>query len=164
MKTFHNSSIEYLFLFVATVTIVLCFDCRTDEEREHEQFLRLNRIQRREAILKRTPEEQVELFMLVMKRQHPKDLGLAEALASNGSDVVPFLLEHLRMESSPNSKCDLLLVFWIMQFNSFYDVSNDAAVVSELEEQVASIQEDYWQGRGEEYLRDIRRGTVLRKQ
>lgn len=136
------------------------FGCKTDQEREREQFLELSRVQRNVEILKKPLAEQVELFMMVMEKTHHEDFALVEALASNGSDLIPHLLERLHVEKSAVSKCHLLQVFWIMQRGSYYDVASDSRLVKELEQEIASIGEDTMRERGERYLRDIRLGTV----
>lgn len=111
---------------------------------QSEDFLRKPMIERRTAILKYAPEDQVELFLNAMLVKHPPDLALADAIASNGQKIVPHLLLRLAEENRDVAKMHIIDVFRRMQELGYYSVVDDAQTMKTLEEQAMGVRDTHW--------------------
>jgi hypothetical protein len=141
-----------LWLLVASVAP----GCQAAEHGDDKHFLQMPPRERDRAILEHSPERQVELYLMVVLKQHPPDLGLADAVASNGSKVVPALTQRLVSEDRDVAKMHLIDVFLRMQQLSYYPVAADANTMTLLEQQVAGMKDPQWQEMSSDLLERIR--------
>lgn len=138
-----------LFSLVAT-------SCQAAERGADKNFLRMPPHERDRAILQYPPERQVDLYLMVMLEQHPPDLGLADAVASNGSKIVPALAQRLVQDDRDIAKMHLIDVFLRMQELSYYPVASDGKTMDLLKQQVAAIKDPQWKGMSSDMLERIR--------
>lgn len=130
--------------------------CRAAEQDASEEFLRQPMNERRTAILAYPPQEQVDLYLQAMLVKHPPDLALADAVASNGSKIVPALLQRLVEDKRDVVKMHIIDVFRRMQELSYYAVVGDAPTMTILEQQVESIKDPQWKEMSNNLLERIR--------
>jgi len=112
--------------------------------------------ERDRAILQYPAERQVDLYLMVMLEQHPPDLGLADAVASNGSKIVPALTQRLVQNDRDIAKMHLIEVFLRMQELSYYAVASDGGTMSLLDQQVAAMKDPQWKEMSSDMLERIR--------
>jgi hypothetical protein len=112
--------------------------------------------ERRIAILQYPPEQQVELYLKAMLEKHPPDLGLADAVASNGSSIVPALTERLVSDDRDVAKMHLVDVFLRMKQLAYYPVATDAETMALLQQQVAAMKDPQWKEMSSDMLEQIR--------
>jgi hypothetical protein len=130
--------------------------CQAAERGADKDFLRMPPRERDRAILQYPPERQVDLYLMVMLEQHPPDLGLADAVASNGSKVVPALTQRLVHEDYDLAKLHLIDVFLRMQELGHYPVASDGETMDLLEQQVAAMKDPQWKEMSGDMLERIR--------
>lgn len=119
------------------------------------EFLRQTIPERRASILQYPLEQQVDLYLAAM-RLHPPDLGLANVIASNGANVVPFLIARLGKEAGDIEKTHLISVFLEMQRSGYFRVASDRPTMLFLEQQVALLKDPFWRNQASDRLREIR--------
>ena len=136
--------------------VVVAPSCQGAEHAASEQFLRKPMVERRTAILEYPPEQQVELYLRAMLAQHPPDLALADAVASNGERIVRALTRHLVEEDRDIAKMHLIDVFSRMQELDYYAVASDGETMDLLDRQVAAMKDPQWKGMASDMLERIR--------
>ncbi|MGH8242952.1 MAG: hypothetical protein ACRETY_06335 [Steroidobacteraceae bacterium] len=144
-----TSSIVWLLLATAVCS------CSAAEQDASVEFLSQPMIARRTAILEYSPEEQVKLYLKAMIEKHPPDLALANALASNGSKIVPALLERLVEDGSDVAKMHLIDVFVRMQDLGYYAVVDDNHTMKILEQQASAIKDPQWKRKSSDLVERI---------
>jgi hypothetical protein len=120
-----------------------------------EAFVSLPPAERRRELLQRPPGDQVRLFLLVTKAEHPRDLGLADALASGGAAVVPAIVQRLKSDENEQDRLYLLEVLGMMTRFGYYDVSSDPNTVEAARSAVGGISESHLKYRAHAALREI---------
>lgn len=130
--------------------------CQASESGADRDFLRMPPRERDKAILQYSPERQVALYLKVMLEQHPPDLGLADAVASNGSKIVPALMERLVADNRDVAKMHLIDVFLRMKELDYYPVAADTKTMTLLAQQVATMKDPQWKKTSSDMLEQIR--------
>jgi len=120
----------------SVLALSACHGCGSNEG---SALVRMSPRQRAQVILTYPPERQVELYLEVMFKQHPPDLGLGDALASNGSSIVPALTSRLLSDEREAAKTDLIYAFTVMQLDGHYAVRDDKDLMEILRDQIASM-------------------------
>lgn len=126
------------------------------QSQSEQMFLKLPMNERRAAITQYPLQQQVDLYLLAMKRKHPPDLGLADAVAKSGSRIVPYLLERLRGETSEFAKLQLLDVLERMESLGYYSVSTDKQAMAVAEYEVSLMSDPQWKAMSCAVLQKIR--------
>lgn len=135
---------------------VVASGCRAAEREAEKDFLQMPMPERRTAILLYPPEQQVHLYLQAMLVKHPPDLGLADAVASSGSKIVPALSKRLAQDDRDIAKLHLIDVFLRMQDLGYYPVASDSETMTLLEQQVAAMKDPQWKEMSSEMLERIR--------
>lgn len=135
---------------------VVTSSCQASEHATAKDFLRMPPRERDRAILEYSPEQQVDLYLKVVLGQHPPDLGLADAIASNGSKIVPALTERLVADDRDVAKMHLLDVFLRMKQLEYYPVAEDDKTMALLQQQVAMMEDPQWKEISSNMLEKIR--------
>lgn len=130
--------------------------CQATEREAERDFLQMPMTERRTAILLYPPEQQIHLFLQAMLVKHPPDLALANAVASNGSKIVPALAKRLARDDRDIAKLHLIDVFLRMQELSYYAVASDDKTMNLLEQQVAAMKDPQWREMSSDMLERIR--------
>jgi len=138
--------------FLSMLALPACHWCAPNEG---SAFVRMSPSQRNQAIRSYPPERQVELYLEVMFKQHPPDRSLADALARNGSGIVPALISRLVADEREAAKIDLIYVFTLMQLGDHYAVRENEDLVEILREQIASIHDPTWKSMSTDMLQRI---------
>jgi len=133
--------------------------CSREYPLEHEAFLELPRDQRKAALEQHPPEEQVDLYVSAMLVKHPPDLELADAVAANGTRVLPLLIERLQAEKREVVQVDLLYVLLRMQQMGEADVAGDAETMATLEGVVSAMKDPAWKREASDFVNRIRAGS-----
>lgn len=138
------------------VTLLLSASCLgMESSSEDELFLKRPMNERREIIVQYPMEKQIHLYLLAMQK-HPPDLGLADAVAKNGAELVPVLLHRIQRETSEVAKVQLIDVFERMQSLGYYAVASDEATMTVLASQVSAIKDEQWRAMSADLLNRIR--------
>ncbi|MBZ2189987.1 hypothetical protein K8B33_12840 [Alcanivorax sp. JB21] len=148
MNLYNN---HYFFIFI----VLLSSDAFGDFD-FNSKFREMSSSERREFIIGLPIDEQVGCYIQGLMAVRPPDLSLADAVASNGEKIIVFLEDRLRAERSDVIKLHLIDVFYRMERDGFYMVSEDAAVMSLLSEQVSIIEDSYWRGLAQRKLELIK--------
>lgn len=141
--------------WISVACLLLALVAVSCEPVDHE-FLRMTPRARDRAILDKPPEQQVELYLMVVMVEHPPDLGLASAVASNGSKIVPALAKRLAAEERDVAKMHLIDVFVRMEEFSYYPVVEDPKTMALLEQEVAAMEDPFWREMSSDMLARIR--------
>ena|GEM_PF-2104786 len=145
-------------LSIASLLVALVAPgCQAAEPGPDRDFLRMPMQERDAAIRKYPPERQVDLYLMVMLEQHPPDLGLADAVASSGSRIVPALAKRLAQDNRDIAKLHLIDVFLRMQELGSYPVASDAKTMVLLDKQVAAMKDPQWKAMSSKMLGRIQR-------
>lgn len=104
-------------------------------------FLNLLPAERREQLRGYPPQDQVRLFLIAAKAEHPRDLGLSDALASGGKAVLPAIVAQLKIEEDQIDQLFLLEVLGMMKRFGYYDVASDTDALQAARAAVANISE-----------------------
>ena len=112
--------------------------------------------ERRTAILQYSPEQQVELYLKAMLEEHPPDLALADAVASNGAKIVSPLAQRLVEDDRDLAKLHVFDVFLRMQELGYYAVASDAKIMELLAQQVVNMKDPQWKEMSNDLLDKIR--------
>jgi hypothetical protein len=81
-------------------------------------------------------DQQVILYLWLMRAEHPADLGFTEAPAKNGAAVAPYLLEAMRDSHSGFEIFSLVDVFLLMRLNGCLDVQSADGVMDGIRQAV----------------------------
>lgn len=139
-------------LFSGLATEVSCAEALHPGD---EAFVSLPPTERQRELRRRPPSEQVRLFLLATNAEHPRDLGLADALASGGAAVVPAIVTHLKSEENEQDRLYLLEVLGMMTRFGYYDVSSDPNAMEAARRAVASISEPRFRHQAQAALEEI---------
>lgn len=126
---------------------------------EYEAFLELPSNQQRDELRKFPPEKQLEYYLAGQKYMHPGNKGLADVIAEQGKSALPFLIDGLRKEKSERNKAEIIFIFELMHV-SYYNLKNEGAVLSLLEETKAGAKWPELRRKSEEALKLIRENTA----
>jgi len=125
----------------SVLALPACHGCGSNEG---SSFVRMNPRERPRVILTYPPEQQIELYLEVTFKQHPPDLSLAAALASNGSRIIPALTSRFASDEREAAKADLMHVFTVMQIGGHYAVREDEELMEILRDKVESMHDTVW--------------------
>jgi len=92
-----------------------------------------------EAVLKRPPEEQAELYVLIMRKYQPQPVDLAWQITENPSVIMPHLLRVLHLRTTELTVPDILLAVERISCGRQIRLSNQEATLDELQVAVESM-------------------------
>ena len=90
------------------------------------------------------PEQQVALYLAVMQRIHPPDLGLADVVAELGERGVLIVAEKLEASSSDVERVDLCRVLVRMQELGTYDVRGSSTLQRVVAKAIEDAKDEDW--------------------
>jgi hypothetical protein len=126
-------------VFLLATALVTGTTCNHERSADASRLLALPPSERPAELKKYPLLEQVELFLTAMYAEHPRDLGLEEALASNGAPMVPVIVERLKSEAKDESQLYLIQVLGTMQQFGYCDVKSQGEVVRTVEDVISTM-------------------------
>ena len=134
-----------------------------------DDFVRHSYSEQRRLILNYPLEQQVDLYLKVMRETHPPNMGLADIVASHGADIVPILRERLAAEDNGSeeqdfNKMNLFSVFWRMQAFGHFQVASHREIMTLLKQQAVLIQDPTWKGIADRDVGLIEEDAALRRE
>ena len=109
---------------------------------------------RTERVLDYPYDQQIDILLHTLGHRHPPDLGLAEAVASNGKPILPVILEGLKTEKKEYLQHDLILVLEMMDART-YPLDAETEVIATIRGVIASMKDPKWKRMSEESLQAI---------
>ena len=125
---------------------------------EYRWFFDLRREQQHAEMKKFALDKQVDYYLVGMTYVHPPRMGLADDIAMQGKNAVPYLIARLRNEKEDYKRAHLIYVFTTMSL-LHYDLRDDKEVIRVLTETVATMK-DPWKQRSQNNLKEILDGQV----
>jgi hypothetical protein len=146
-------------VFAMMMTLTLGTFCTRLHAGSHvcEEFWTLSPHHREVAIRHFALSEQLELYVVGMNRE-PAAIDLADPVASNGSEIVPLIMQKLAEAKSDAVKADLIYLLSIVSDN-YYDLSRDQTLLSTVAEVANSITGQFWQRQAQQSIKDIKLGA-----
>jgi hypothetical protein len=97
--------------------------------------------------------KQVDVYVEAMYVEPPQT-RYAGYLASNGRQVLPFLMDRLRKEKSDTAKTFLLYAFEVIH-QKHYSLTKEGGVREDLKTAISGMSDTYRRQQAEEYLKTI---------
>jgi hypothetical protein len=142
-------------LLIGSAIVIAGIQCTGQSGGERDEFLDLTPAERRSELSRRSPEDRVRLFLIASRAEHPRDLGLSDALASSGGAVVPPIVAYLSSERDELSRTYLLEVLEMMSRFGYYDVRANQTAIAAARRTVENITDPRLQSQAEASLREI---------
>lgn len=130
---------------------------------KYRAFFRLPLSQQVRAIKDYPIEEQIDIYLYAVQKQHPPVLGFAYDIAERGPTAVPTLLQRLREAPSDLTKADLIYVFEAMAVRGSYDVKGDSGVMRAIEAAISTMRWEATRNRSRTSLQVILRSDTTRR-
>jgi hypothetical protein len=130
---------------------------------EYKWFFDLSPEQQHAQMKKFPIDKQVDYYLIGMGYVHPPKMGLAEDIAEQGKEALPYLTKRLQEERDDGNREDIIYIFKEMSL-FHYDLRNEKEVLRVLNETIATMK-DPWKQRSQETLNEILagRGADLEK-
>ncbi len=153
------------FMLVAFVFLAACIamqnKCGYHAPPEYARIFDLPLDQQAEEYRKLPLDKQVDMYLYAMQRE-PPSTRYVDLLASNGTSVIPHLLERLNQEEGDYAKTVLIRVFRNMH-EKFLDLRNDKELMETLKNEVSRIRDSEWRAESEQYLKEILEQPGMKK-
>jgi hypothetical protein len=152
-------------MLVAFVFLAACIamqnKCGYHAPPEYARIFDLPLDQQAEEYRKLPLDKQVDMYLYAMQRE-PPSTRYVDLLASNGTSVIPHLLERLNQEEGDYAKTVLIRVFRNMH-EKFLDLRNDKELMETLKNEVSRIRDSEWRAESEQYLKEILEQPGMKK-
>jgi hypothetical protein len=133
-----------VYFFVLLIMLQGCL-FMSDDAKEVKQFFESTRPDERKLRMETyTLEDQYKIFLYGRQRVHPPLNELAEPIARRGREAIPFLLSRLEATKNDLDVLDIVYIFKKMVFLRTYDVKNDPAVITALNNRVSNMSSSAW--------------------
>lgn len=137
---------------VGAMFILLSIQCAR-KHTEMDALLNLPQKEQEETFKKFPLAKQVDIYVQAMYVEPPQT-RYASYLASNGKQVVPFLLSRLQEERSDTVKAHLFLAFQVMH-ERYYSLAKESDVLEDLRRTILGMSDNYRRQEAEDYLKTI---------
>lgn len=101
-------------------------------ERQHEKFIGLS------------IENKYYIYVYAMTKIHPPDLFFADAIASHGETVIPFMMDRLRNEKDEYIQQIIILVFDHMVWHYHFVINQNEELIGLLREVISAMRQSYY--------------------
>lgn len=122
---------------------------------EYRAFLERSTVEQHEVMRKLPMDKQIDYYLAGMRYMEPPQMGLADDIAKEGKQALPFLVKRLRDEKDEKNQADLIFVFEIMH-GRYYKLKDETGVLNLLQQTADNMKDTFQKGRGEEALKYIR--------
>jgi len=121
---------------------------------EYRAFLDLPLSKQHEVLKKLPIEKRIEYYLAAMQYNEPPGVGLADDVAQEGKQALPFLMKRLREEKDEHNQVHLIRVFEFMH-GHYYRLKDETEVLSLLRQTTDNMKDPWCKERGEEALKYI---------
>jgi len=149
-----NRRIPQLTLSLALLMVSTCSWSGSGTPTEYKELFRLPLNQQEQRFRQFPLEKQVDIYVRAMYVEPPLT-RYATYVASNGKEVLPFLLARLESEKSDTAKAHLFYAFTVVH-ERYYSLTNENSTLRSLESVTTNMSDQYRKNQCEQYLRTIR--------
>lgn len=142
-----------LLLFLLIVGLGGQNKCGSQTPAEYKRIFDLPRGQQKTEFRKLPLDDQVDMYVYAMYREPPDKLYV-DFLASNGKEVIPYLLRRLEVEKGDYARTALIRVFRDMH-QKYYNLQAEHDVAAALRRESAKIKDASWREESEGYIDSI---------
>src|SRR5687768_419712 len=140
------------FVVVVSVFMLVSMQCARKHS-EMDTLLNLPMKEQEETFKQFPLAKQVDVYVQAMYVE-PSQTRYASYLASNGKQVVPFLIDRLRKETSDTVKAHLFFAFQVMH-EKYYSLTRESDVLEVLKTTSRAMTDNYRRQEAEGYLKTI---------
>jgi hypothetical protein len=140
--------------YFAAVIILMLFSVQCAREHSEMDILLNLPMKEQEENFKKFPlSKQVDVYIQAMYVEPPQT-RYADYLASNGKQVLQFLIDRLKQEKSDTAKAFLFFAFEVMH-EKYYSLSKEKEVLESLKTTSIGMSDNYRRKQAEGYLKTI---------
>lgn len=136
---------KYVLCNVVLIAALGCVSTDSHAGCGWEEFRAVNRTGWKDALGRCSPAEQVEIYIKSVFSTIPANYDLVDAIAGQGKNVVPALVERIERSDSLEDELnmpELLFVLVRMQSSGSYAVAEDKRVMARLSAAVRAMKEE----------------------
>src|ERR1700678_845283 len=140
-------------LFAALLCLVGCGLSEIIYRAAHSAFFSMSPAERDAAFAQYPLSQQLDLYLESMKFEPPDAFGLTQKDASNGTKMVPIIVQ--RLEGAGSSNSEALFELLVVRSSNYCDLGGDRQLMSKLEQLAGSIPDERSREKAEESVEKI---------